>query len=199
MKALVVFHDHGAHPLDRFLTKGFKHCFVVVPIEGHWIRVDGMAGRPVIDIEAESSYDLAAFYREQEGFSVVETEQRSQAPLFPFITANCVGLVKGLLCINAPLVITPFGLYKHLTAPDRGSLLPGKSVFSPPKPKKVAAAPPPPERDDPEVTARREELRLSELKRRGRAATILTGGANLEGIGAPLGRPAAAGSGGQLG
>src|SRR3546814_8944179 len=52
-------------------------------------------------------------------------------------------------------------------------LLPGKSVFSPPKPKDVPPPPPPPERTDPAVTAAREDLRMSELKRKGRTATIL--------------------------
>lgn len=72
-------------------------------------------------------------------------------------------------------------------------LLPGKAVFSPPKPK-VDPIPPaaePVERDDPAVTAAREDLRLSELKRKGRTATILAG--NLEDE-ATLGRPAAGGA-----
>jgi hypothetical protein len=53
------------------------------------------------------------------------------------------------------------------------------------------------ERDDPAVTEAREKLRQSELKRRGRAATILTGQLDDELL---LGRPAAGGgSSGNLG
>lgn len=73
-------------------------------------------------------------------------------------------------------------------------MLPGKSIFSPPKPK-IQTPPPaaqPVERDDPNVTQAREELRKAELKRRGRAATILTGGAGVEEE-ALLGQPAAGG------
>lgn len=75
-------------------------------------------------------------------------------------------------------------------------LLPGKSIFSPPKPK---ATPPPAsaqpvERDDPNVVAAREELRKSELRRRGRKSTFLTGGSGLEDEEATLGRPKAGGS-----
>jgi hypothetical protein len=77
-------------------------------------------------------------------------------------------------------------------------LLPGKSIFSPPKPKAVTPPPAaqPVERDDPAVTDAREKLRQSELKRRGRAATILTGQLDDELL---LGRPAAGGGGGNLG
>lgn len=73
-------------------------------------------------------------------------------------------------------------------------ILPGKAVFSPPKPKAQPLPPAaqPVERDDPSVTQAREELRQSELKRRGRAATILAGNLDDE---ATLGRPAAGSTG----
>lgn len=75
-------------------------------------------------------------------------------------------------------------------------LLPGKAIFSPPKPKPVAPPPEaqPVERDDPAVTAAREDLRLAELKRKGRASTILTGGSGLDDEEATLGRPKASGA-----
>ena len=41
-------------------------------------------------------------------------------------------------------------------------------------PSAPAALPPPPTTDDPSVTAAREKLRLSEKKRRGRRASVLT-------------------------
>lgn len=52
------------------------------------------------------------------------------------------------------------------------------SIFSPSAPS-LPPPPPlpePPTPDDPEVEARREEVRLSLLRRRGRASTILTSG-----------------------
>ena len=48
-------------------------------------------------------------------------------------------------------------------------------IFSPPKPK-VEPLPPLPTSEDPAVKRRKEELRLAQKRRRGRAATILTGG-----------------------
>lgn len=50
-----------------------------------------------------------------------------------------------------------------------------------PKPPEAPGAPPaPPTRDDPAVAAARERLRLSEKRRRGRRAAILTSGRGVE-------------------
>ena len=50
-------------------------------------------------------------------------------------------------------------------------------------PKAPAPLPPPPERDDPSVDAARERLRLSEKRRKGRRAAILTSGRGAEDTG----------------
>lgn len=191
MRALAVFHDHGNHILDPLLKPGFRHCFAAVASEDVWIRIDAQAGQPVIEVVAAADYDLTSFYR-AEGYTVVQTEQRSTLPAWPLVVTNCVGFVKTVLCINAPLAVTPWRLYRHLIRP-RGAWLPGKSLFSPPKPKApvIAAAPaPPPERRDPIIVGAGENQRQAELNRRGRRATILTTGAGVTSA-APLGRPAA--------
>ena len=46
---------------------------------------------------------------------------------------------------------------------------------------KVDPLPPPPERDDPAIEAAKEAERLAALRRKGRASTLLTGGAGLLG------------------
>ncbi len=188
MRALVVFHDHGCHPLDRFLKPGFKHCFVVVDAEGYWVRLDGVGVYPVVDVVCGSDFDLATFYRE-EGYTVVKTRQQ-QPGLWPFVTTNCVGLVSAVLCRRSLFVFTPYGLYRSIV---RHGLLPGLSLFSPPKPPKVGPPPPPPpERDDPAVLEAARKQRLSDLSRRGRRSSLLTSGAGVLDT-APLGRPAAGG------
>jgi hypothetical protein len=52
------------------------------------------------------------------------------------------------------------------------------SIFSPSAPSAPVPPPPPlpPTPEDPEVQARKEEVRMSLLRRRGRASTILTSG-----------------------
>ncbi len=188
MKALVVFHDHGCHPLARFLKAGFKHCFVVVAAGPYWVRLDGHGDQPVIDVVCASDFDLAMFYR-QEGYTVVKTRQEIQPSLWPFVTANCVGLVSAVLCRRNLLVFTPYRLYRSIV---RHGLLPGKSIFSPSKPKipEPVPPPPPPERDDSAVIEAARQQREAELKRKGRRASFLTSGeGDLKT--APLGRPQA--------
>ncbi len=110
MKAVAVFHDHGD---NRFLKPGYRHCFVAVQSGNAWIRIDTLAGRLVIEVVAPAAYDLAKFYR-AEGYTVVETEQRSLSWAWPLALATCVGLVKAVLGLNAPLVVTPYQLYRRI-------------------------------------------------------------------------------------
>lgn len=116
VRALVVFHDsfERAHWMSRFMKPGFWHCFVCMERDGLWIKVDGESGLPVVQYLTQSEgFDLAGFYRDQ-GFTVVETEQRGSAVISPLALRNCVGMVKALLCIRS-FAVTPWGLYRHLT------------------------------------------------------------------------------------
>ena len=113
MRALVVFHDHGCHILDPLLKRGFRHVFVALQNGQYWIRVDGMAAVPVVEVVAGADYDLATFYR-AEGYTVVEVKVGDKSARGPLVNANCVGLSKGFLGIRQPFIITPYGLYRHL-------------------------------------------------------------------------------------
>lgn len=75
--------------------------------------------------------------------------------------------------------------------------LPGKSVFSPSKPQMPAPPPPPPKRDDPEIAAAKDKQRMADLKRKGRAASVLTSGRGVEEELGAVARPEAR-SGAQL-
>ena len=188
-EALVVFHDHGNHWAARWLQLGFRHVFVCVHEEsnGHWIRIDAMDGIPAIDMIAPAWYDLASFYQ-SEGFTVVKT-YRGRKPLRSlFFCSNCVGIVKAVLGIGAPMVCTPWQLFKYLTA---GSLLPGKSVFDPPKPKPISIETIPPTIETPSVNDAGINQRTAELRRRGRRASVITGTQGLDDTLGQIARPAA--------
>lgn len=114
MKALVIFSDAGVHWAAPMLKQGFRHVAVAVLNEGYWIGIDPVMGVPDIRVIAGPDHDLAGQYRD-EGFTVVETNIRNNAGPFPFALANCVGAVKAVLGINAPLIWTPLQLYRHLT------------------------------------------------------------------------------------
>lgn len=96
------------------MEPGFRHCFVCVLEEACWVRVDAQTGVPSIEVVAWDEYDLAAYYREELEFTVIETMQTGREPPWPLAVANCVGLVKQILAINAPLVLTPFQLFNHI-------------------------------------------------------------------------------------
>lgn len=113
VRALVVFTDDGAHPMARFLKCGFRHCFMAVNDGAFWTVIDAVAGVPFVKVAAASDYDLRAFY-ECDGKTVLEVSQGTVASLSPFVVANCVGLVKAMLAIRAPLVWSPWQLYRHL-------------------------------------------------------------------------------------
>ncbi len=112
MDALAVFHDHGTGFLSRFLKPGFRHCFVVVRNGDYWVMIDGCEGKPLVQVVAPANFDLATHLRSQ-GQTVIETHQRDTVPRNPFAVANCVGLVKAMLCIRST-AITPYALYVHL-------------------------------------------------------------------------------------
>lgn len=117
---LLVFHSQGRdlpHWADRWLKDGFHHVFVCMRDDDWWIRVDAKVGVPTVEVLAPREFALAGFYRNQ-GYSVLETRPRGQLPILPYAYANCVGLAKGFLGIRAPLVLTPYQLYRHVRALD---------------------------------------------------------------------------------
>lgn len=111
--AVAVFHDHGNHWADRFLRKGFKHVLVVVKNPGNgWILIDPKAG--TFEIEYLGHCDPVQHYRSL-GYTAVPTTRRDTAPVLPFAYANCVGVAKAVLGLQAPLIFTPYQLYRRLT------------------------------------------------------------------------------------
>ena len=113
-RALVVFSPTSGTDdfLTRCLKEGFKHCFVVIDDGTYWIRIDGKAGMPEIEVAANSSYDLTSFYR-SEGYRVVETYRRNR-PMPNFVLGSCVGTIKAVLGLRS-WAVSPWQLYRRLT------------------------------------------------------------------------------------
>ncbi len=104
----------------RFLTPGFRHCFVLLDDGRHWLVLDPLA--PFTDIAAldrDGAPDLPDWYRGL-GMTVVEAPVRRglsrPAPWGPF---TCVEAVKRVLGLHAPFVLTPRQLHRRLTRPTR--------------------------------------------------------------------------------
>ncbi|MGZ8409435.1 MAG: hypothetical protein ACXWVS_05855 [Hyphomicrobium sp.] len=114
--ALVVFSgDTSVHCL-RVLRAGFRHCFVAVCRNDHWIICDPLCHRiDLLVITKSMVADLGQWYRHH-GLSVIETSVRA-APLrvAPVRPLTCVEAVKRVLGIHARSVNTPWQLYRYLS------------------------------------------------------------------------------------
>ena len=112
-RALVIFRPEGDRWYSRLLKPGFRHVFCLLDDGDFWILIDGLVGVPFVQAVAESSFDVAGWYRDQ-GFSVIETVKRNQAPRTPFVAANCVGMAKVVIGVRAAFAFTPYQLYRAL-------------------------------------------------------------------------------------
>ena len=122
LPVLVVFADHAGCAWLRFLRRGFRHCFVVLRAGSVWLACEPLKDRIELDVlRLPPEFDLAAFYGAQ-GHRVLQGRRPPPRPRRPFVPAplTCVTVVKRLLGIHAPWVWTPWQLYAHLTAPERG-------------------------------------------------------------------------------
>lgn len=118
MKALICFHNDSEHSLAWLLKKDFRHCFVCVLTErdgvGYWLSLDPHLGIPQFEVQCGTDFALKA-HLESFGCIVVETERLNPSlPRMPWALANCVGVVKFVLGLRAPFVITPYQLYKRI-------------------------------------------------------------------------------------
>jgi hypothetical protein len=118
--ALVVFVDESGLKCLRCLRRGFRHCFIAVRSARGWVICDPLSHQTDLSIvEDYSPAELAAWYRDY-GLLVVETHVRPAplrpAPIRPF---TCVEMVKRVLGLHAPWVLTPWQLYRLLTDPCR--------------------------------------------------------------------------------
>lgn len=113
--ALLVFCDETEIAWLRWLKPGFRHVFLALPASGGWITLDPLSTRLEVEFHPlPVDTDLAAWFRTR-GHHVLPVPLLpplpAQWPLAPF---TCVTVAKRVLGIRAPLVQTPWQLYRHL-------------------------------------------------------------------------------------
>jgi hypothetical protein len=130
LNAIVCFHGKGSnHPLDPYLREGFKHVFMAFPSGDYWLLFDGYKGVPHAQAIAHIGFDLGEFYAGQSGMTVLAYPRRIRPETkWPLALSNCVGAVKTLLGVSAPLAFTPWQLYKYLSNNGANPPLKGKSI-----------------------------------------------------------------------
>jgi hypothetical protein len=120
-RALVLFHGAGGRWYSRLLSPGFHHCFAAIQWCDYWIVVDPKPGIPGLHITQGSEEVLGAFY-ESHGIVVVGITLRSASFRCPIMAVNCVSVVKRLIGLRAPFVLTPCQLYRRLCTDTSASL-----------------------------------------------------------------------------
>lgn len=116
--ALVVFVDRAECRWLKMLRPGFRHCFAVLRDGPLWLACDSLLDRIVLHgLDLPADEDLGRLYAEQ-GHVVLagQTEEPTGTPGRPRLAPlTCVTVVKRVLGLRAPAVVTPWQLYRHLT------------------------------------------------------------------------------------
>lgn len=114
--ALAVFVDHAECGWLRFLKPGYRHCFVALRDGDLWLICDPLKDRlELAQLSLPSHFDLARFYAGR-GHRVLIGRTRPELPRRVSMPAplTCVGVVKRVVGVRAPWVITPWQLFRHL-------------------------------------------------------------------------------------
>lgn len=115
---VVAFADAQRPPWLRFLAKGFRHCFALVATSGRWVVIDPMSHWTEVawlaDEDGAGPEDMVRAL-EDRGFAavacaVIEPEKRGAGPAL----YTCVEVVKRVLGVRAPKVLTPRQLFRFL-------------------------------------------------------------------------------------
>ena len=113
---LVVFVDNRTRTILQPLRPGFRHCFAALRIGDGWIACDPLKDRIQLAlVPRPADFDLAAFYAGQGHHVLVgcTAGRAGRAPAIPSLL-TCVAIVKRILGVRAPTVVTPWQLYRHL-------------------------------------------------------------------------------------
>lgn len=112
-KVIVVFHDSD-RPMLKPLKKGFRHCVVVVPVDGGVFVIDPLStGISLADVKKPYAEIKARQYTH------VDAKVVRNKMLLPY-SFTCVDVVKRILGLNKPFILTPHQLYKYLMRQQEG-------------------------------------------------------------------------------
>ncbi len=126
LEALVVFEDRPDSFWLRLLRPGFRHCFCLLRQPSGWLLLDsrsrGFEARQVPSCGADSL--IRAF--SELGAHVIGMARGPmpyrRLPPAPF---SCVELVKRAIGVTDPAILSPFQLYRTLSADPRRLLIAG--------------------------------------------------------------------------
>ena len=127
MKAFVVFTGQADWPWLRWLKPGFRHCFVLLNDGAHWISVDPLLNHMEVRVHnAPADFDLPGWLSSRGHRVAAAPVSRLRMKPAPFLPFTCVETAKRMLGIHDLRVLTPWQLYRRLTAASCPSTLRGR-------------------------------------------------------------------------
>lgn len=190
---LVLFCDgDGRTFCQRWLRPGFRHVFAALPDPEGWTILDPLSNRLAVTRHPPIPPPVLVRWFRRHGVTALPVHPRPPPPRPAcWEPLTCVVLVKRLLGLDAPFILTPWQLYRHLGGPCPSGRSPMSRLLAAPKPRSPAITPAPAPAAAPPpaggllvpppapVTAVAPDLTAPErdLLRRGsgRAGTVLTG------------------------
>jgi hypothetical protein len=121
-EALVVFEDRSDARLLRWLRPGFRHCFCLTGGDRRWTLCDPLKSHlAIVSIDGLTAPDLARRLGTP-GRRVLHGMLGTSDPSPSLRPLTCVEIVKRLIGLQAPCVVTPYQLYRRLLRPAEGGL-----------------------------------------------------------------------------
>ncbi|MDR1025961.1 MAG: hypothetical protein LBL47_01050 [Lactobacillus sp.] len=114
----VVFEDNTTLSYLKLLKRGFRHCYVLLNIEGtnNWLELNPASNQLIFNyIEFPDDYDYIYALGKKDMVSICEVPINlpiyKPAPLWFF---TCVEFAKRSLGLHKAYIFTPYQLYKYL-------------------------------------------------------------------------------------
>lgn len=98
----------------------FGHVCAFIADGRYWISLDWAGGRPEIEVYGDTREDITGLLEEAGALVVPVIIGEDRWPASVLIQGTCVGFIKALLGIRAPLCFTPRQLYNLLTTRNKG-------------------------------------------------------------------------------
>lgn len=118
LRALVIFEHRAAALPWRLLRPGFRHCYCMVGDRLDWMLCDPLTSRiGLMSVRGLSEEDLIHVLADQGGTVLCGSlcSTTSSHPLRVRLV-SCVEIVKRVLNLDLPRVLTPYQLYRALLA-----------------------------------------------------------------------------------
>jgi hypothetical protein len=133
----IAFAGRSEMPWLRLFRPGFRHCFAALADAEGWTLVDPLSGRLVVQrLAVPRGFDLPGFWR-RAGFRVLgpfAPAPPSPSRLPPLLPATCVTACLALLGRRGRFLLSPYALYRTLSAELRASERIGKNTLTRPSP-----------------------------------------------------------------